>query len=459
METSNRKLKVYLSETLVGPAELFPPNIFDIAVVFCEPIFEYTDVLDDADIVPVSVVNHVQHNDNFEGTFRQLLNHLKPTQVLVDCDYTQHIGEGHSSIKNILDVAHEVNSILSSIEENHRPSFVMLGINRELKSRDKELHDFSESVRYTDFLWNRQYCFFKDQPDKIFTHTGRRNNQYPLPESGSIDKDYYCLSDLNQVCEPDYYQHFFDRGQIQKYLSPCKYRDAAYLNSEKTGFYISHKHVKTILQARTNWGLRDAIRKDLLSHLKHWPGFYSDSAYGNILVSQSLKDFESHLGGSVGFDWAPIHNAYYEQSVISIYTETVTSNTRLEDKVTGLTEKTWNPIVKGHFIMPFGYCGMITDIKDKYGIQLPPFIDYSYDVYENDLARWFAYKQCVTKTLNISSEELWKYKTKYKRMLIENRQTLLDGYRDSVLDALKDFVCNNDLKSPSMDNINWILEN
>lgn len=459
METSNRKLKVYLSEQPVGPAQLFSKLTFDIAVVFCEPIFEYTDVLDDADIVPVDVVNHAQHNDNFEGTFRQLLKHLKPTQVLVDCGYTQHIGEGHSSNKNILEVAHKVNSILGTIEENHRPSFVMLGINRELKSRDKELHDLSESVRYTDFLWNRQYCFFEDQPDKIFTHTGRRNNQYPLLDSHSIDKDYYCLSDLDKCCEPDYYQRFFERGQIQKYLSPCKYRDSAYLNSEKTGFYISHKDIKTMTSTNIKWGLRDAIRKDLLNHLKHWPGFYSDSAYGNILVSQGQKNFESQLQGDGGADWAPIHNAYYEQSVISIYIETVTSTTSLKDKVSGLTEKTWNPIVKGHFIMPFGYCGIITDIKDKYGIQLPPFIDYSYDTYENDLERWFAYKQCVTKTLNISSEELWKYKTKYKRMLIENRQTLLDGYRDSVLDALKDFVCNNDIKSPSMDNINWILEN
>lgn len=57
-----------------------------------------------------------------------------------------------------------------------------------------------------------------------------------------------------------------------------------------------------------------------------------------------------------------------------------------------ITEKTYDPLIKGHFILPFStphFCDMIR----SRGILLPDFIDYSYDQVEDfdqRLEKWLA---------------------------------------------------------------------
>ena len=43
------------------------------------------------------------------------------------------------------------------------------------------------------------------------------------------------------------------------------------------------------------------------------------------------------------------------------------------------TEKTFTPMCKGHFVLPFGTPGTIAHLKSEYGFEFPHWIDYGYD--------------------------------------------------------------------------------
>ena len=103
-------------------------------------------------------------------------------------------------------------------------------------------------------------------------------------------------------------------------------------------------------------------------------GYVNDPLKGSIFWPQEPTN-EDGVGFSV---FHPIHNRYYETSHVSIYVETLTYKNEDENiQYRSVTEKTWNPLIKGHFILPYGYCGLVEDIK-RYGFLLPDWIDYSY---------------------------------------------------------------------------------
>lgn len=106
-----------------------------------------------------------------------------------------------------------------------------------------------------------------------------------------------------------------------------------------------------------------------------------------IPSQQNSKHLEMERGGNSSI-WHPIHNDIYNNTYFSAYIETLTGqgNTR------SITEKTWDPLIKGHFVLPFGYRGMIDDLRSR-GFQLPDFIDYSYDLEINRQDRWEAYER------------------------------------------------------------------
>jgi hypothetical protein len=100
----------------------------------------------------------------------------------------------------------------------------------------------------------------------------------------------------------------------------------------------------------------------------------------NWIKSQPIKPTKIFYG-------VPPHNAYYADTFISIFGETMESGTTQV-----ITEKTYDPLVKGHFILPFSTPHFLRMVRDR-GILLPDFIDYSYDTMEDfdqRLAAWLA---------------------------------------------------------------------
>jgi hypothetical protein len=87
------------------------------------------------------------------------------------------------------------------------------------------------------------------------------------------------------------------------------------------------------------------------------------------------------------YGYVPVHNAYYNETFFSVYVETFETGT-----TQFITEKTLDPLIKGHFILPFSSPGFVRYIKSR-GWQLPEFIDYSYDLINDDDLRFAAFKR------------------------------------------------------------------
>ena len=106
-------------------------------------------------------------------------------------------------------------------------------------------------------------------------------------------------------------------------------------------------------------------------------------------IDSRLAPVKPHQG------YNPIHQDYYNRSFISIYGETIELG---EDIV--VTEKTYEPLIKGHFVLPFSNQGFISYLK-SIGICFPTFIDYSYDQYIDPEKRYDKYQEEVKRLLSI----------------------------------------------------------
>jgi hypothetical protein len=132
------------------------------------------------------------------------------------------------------------------------------------------------------------------------------------------------------------------------------------------------------------------------------------------------------LGG-----YMPPHNEYYKNTFVSIYGETIEQGNSI-----AVTEKTYDPLIKGHFILPFSTAGFIDFLKSK-GFKFPQFINYEYDsIIDND-TRYTAWEKEVDRLLGMSLTE-WKYHWDNNLNLIEHNQQLFQqtAYDRVALDQL-----------------------
>jgi hypothetical protein len=114
--------------------------------------------------------------------------------------------------------------------------------------------------------------------------------------------------------------------------------------------------------------------------------------------------------------YSPPHVEYYKNTFISIYGETIEyGNTVM------ITEKTWDPLIKGHFVLPFSCCNFIQRLRDV-GIQLPEFIDYSYDREPDADRRWQLYSAEVDRLLAMDLDTWRQHWNDNLDLLLANQQ-------------------------------------
>lgn len=106
------------------------------------------------------------------------------------------------------------------------------------------------------------------------------------------------------------------------------------------------------------------------------------------------------------------HSWYYENTFCSVYVETTETHDALP------SEKTWAPLCRGHFIVPFNGINFINLLKNL-GFEFPNFIDYSYDKIENDNDRVTAWLSEVERLSNLSLVE-WRKLTAKNLDIIEH---------------------------------------
>jgi hypothetical protein len=172
----------------------------------------------------------------------------------------------------------------------------------------------------------------------------------------------------------DYQLCGIDKTPTKIFVMPCK----RYSNRPARAAIIDH--------INTRWSLQ--------GHMGHWPNrMLISNRYGPDLDLDSVLRLDPAACPVNGY--SPVHNRYYQDSYISIYCET------LEHGSTHLvTEKTLDPLIKGHFVLPYGYRGLIQSIQSM-GFQLPDFVDYSYDSADDD-SRLALYLKEVDRLMSIS---------------------------------------------------------
>ena len=143
-----------------------------------------------------------------------------------------------------------------------------------------------------------------------------------------------------------------------------------------------------------------------------------------IPSQQNSKHLEMERNGNSSI-WHPIHNDVYARTYFSAYVETLTG----QGSTRSITEKTWDPLIKGHFVLPFGYRGIIDDIRNR-GFQLPDFIDYSYDTEVTRSDRWNAYERELRRLIALPNwAELYSNSVD---ILHHNRQQFYDQKYSTV---------------------------
>jgi hypothetical protein len=126
------------------------------------------------------------------------------------------------------------------------------------------------------------------------------------------------------------------------------------------------------------------------------------------------------------FGYCPPHNEYYKNTFISIYGETIEHGPSI-----AVTEKTYDPLIKGHFILPFSCAGFIDHLLHL-GFQLPDFINYEYDKQTDDQKRFDAYSAEVKRLLNLDLDTWREHWDNNLDIIRHNQSIFFDRDYDRV---------------------------
>ena len=193
------------------------------------------------------------------------------------------------------------------------------------------------------------------------------------------------------------------------FVAPCQTRIQKY--NERLDWITPRKHLSDLLSTEySNLGYVGNYTEDKNKFLyAHLDQMWIDDFDANSLEKETRPP---------SYDWwgyAPPHNAYYTNTFISFYGESVEYGNELM-----ITEKTYDPMVKGHFILPCGIHGFVKSLKQK-GILFPDFIDYSYDDVADDFRRVNTWIDEVKRLCDIPLEQWKLYWDQNYELLYQNK--------------------------------------
>jgi hypothetical protein len=256
----------------------------------------------------------------------------------------------------------------------------------------------SDKVIYNDFLFNRTKAYYQNyafsQSTKLWYYQDRSAYSIPTQDVNLKTKIFigpnktWPLELQSTIYQTDNYQ---ERN--------IKYRPKIFqklVELENLG-HIGNSHVNK--------------QYFLIPHFVY-PNFCAVTELHLVsnrskLVDQSIKTSQ--------LNYSPPHNAYYEDTFISVYGETIEYGTTIAP-----TEKTYDPLIKGHFILPFSCSEFIKFLKIK-GFRFPEFIDYSYDEITNDEKRFECYSKEVDRLLAMPLDTWQQHWVDYVEIRLHNQ--------------------------------------
>lgn len=265
-------------------------------------------------------------------------------------------------------------------------------------------HKFAHNY---EMLWNRQKAYFYDYDKHVKDSSLQGKQDISRLWSYSASKSMYELPDIVSL-------DINNAHTYKKFLSP----------NRVTSDYL-----------HTRRGLYRVLFSDYVLDIPD--AYTSDWVFRRILEPQeSIKNFDV-VDDFKG--WWPVANHYYSSSILSAYVETIVTYTDIRT----VTEKTFDPLIKGHFILPFGYCGIVADIKNYYGFFLPDWIDYSYDTETDEVKRFHLFTKELLRLRNdYTIEELIHLRNRDIDILHRNRQIFQEQPYYSLYQIVANIVYN-----------------
>lgn len=352
--------------------------------------FTFTHDINNCDVIPVAAEDPEKETTGNNG------------QVFYPSDLKNIIGEKTDKLVVRMMHTHTSEEIVPGLlyERNYNswkhiaPNFVT--VNTDYNA---EIYSNGRGVCY-DFLWNRQKAYYYEYDKYI---KGKK-----LLWSWEATSEMYQLNNIQEMTINDNSRKFLCANRV-------------------TSEGLGRQRPRQIYRLLFLNYLRPPVECNPCD------AYYSDwlnSQCQQILSSQEkgiLENDGSNFGG-----WWPVENEYFNNTVISAYVETIVGKTFSKT----ITEKTLEPLLKGHFILPFGYTGIVKDITN-YGFLLPDWIDYSYDTETDELKRFYLYtREFLRLRENYSLEELVTLRNRDINILHHNRMLFEQRLYDSLYEKL-----------------------
>jgi hypothetical protein len=252
----------------------------------------------------------------------------------------------------------------------------------------------NDNFVYNDFLFNRTKAYYLD-----FKF---RDTTVPFHYA---TKDSYSL-----------FTHPDAESKNKIFVAPNKVRDSDTVHNGDVTRRRTHyrKLIVDLLEPYTHMGYLGNINRLLYGH-----GEYPHCA--------DIHELESNILRVNDYGYNPPHNEYYRNTFISIYGESIEWGTTL-----AATEKTFEPMIKRHFVLPFSAHGFVQHLKDHYNFKFPKFINYEYDTIADDDLRFEQYATEIKRLLDMDIDSWRQHWKDNQELLDHNRNVFYNKPYDKI---------------------------
>jgi hypothetical protein len=240
---------------------------------------------------------------------------------------------------------------------------------------------------FYDLLFNRTKAYYSQFPFSVL----QKKTDHPWYYSGQ--ESYKVNLNLQQTLPGDCAEKIFVFCARIRQKNSTRHHIANHLDAYKNlGYYYVDDLVNNSMPS--DEGLLSGMDDPLVN------GNYKFDIH-NSTIQKIVDDSPSFFKGNSYYrGYAPVHVNYYSQSLISFVSES------LDKDIVTLTEKTFDPMIHGHLVMPFGKNGLVQYMREQ-GWRVANFINYDYDQIQNSNQRLNAYLKEVDRLLEIDLED-WK---------------------------------------------------
>lgn len=409
----------------------------DILQIFPdENRFILTENPHEAEAVVFDLKNNSVSAEILIHKIQSFIDNFPNCKLIYELNNLFHMGIGCSNTDNYS----KMNQLYQHVfqDKNIPP---ILSLHTSIDAKQDKSH-----VYYTDFLFNRQYALYVDQPDRIFEADlfyNQSNHWYPKTQTGKLDKNLYKLNNIDRAIDN---VAFNNNAVFKSYLSANRVRNPDIYFSE----YGVYQNFLDELDERFSFRkntlpplARDFLRTELIKMLRDYPGYLGDPGRGNVLppeccapeIMREVLSYTGYMG------YVPVNSVLYDTSVLSIGVET---NIHEQHFGSALTEKTLEPFLKGHIPLFYSNPKFYSKcVKQHYGFEMPEWVNLDlFDNEEQHIDRWMYFLLEVKRILNLGPNKLLKLREESREILHHNRQICVSGYRKSLWDCTKHFYEN-----------------